>query len=112
MKLLPTVSAETGDVSEGGDPASSEVAGGDAGAGETDEDVQELPDGAGDLQPAQELPPGPRLQTHPPARLLCAQGGGKDEDVLTNVQEELSGSCLAWWVSLVLPPVVLQSYSP
>lgn len=31
--------AETGDVSEGGDLESPEVAGGDAGAGETDEDV-------------------------------------------------------------------------
>ncbi len=30
---------ETGDISEGGDPASSEVARGDAGAGETDENV-------------------------------------------------------------------------
>lgn len=86
VKLLPIVSAETGDVSEGGDPAGSEVAGGDAGAGEADEDVQELPDSAGDLQPAQELSPGPHLQTHPSARLLCAQRGGKDEDGLTNVQ--------------------------
>lgn len=96
VKLLPIVSAETWDVSEGGDPAGSEVAGGDAGAGEADEDVQELPDGAGDLQPAQELSPGPRLQTHPSARLLCAQRGGKDEDGLTNVQGRAHGLLFFW----------------
>ena len=77
---------ETGDVSEGGDPASSEVARGDAGAGEADEDVQKLPDGAGDLQPAHQLPPGPRLQTHPSAGPQRAAGGGKDVNELTNMQ--------------------------
>lgn len=37
-----------------------------------------MPDCPGDLQPAQKLSPGPRLQTHPCARLQRSQGGGKD----------------------------------
>lgn len=40
MKMLSCrLPVETGDVSEGGDPAGAEVARGDAGAGEADEDV-------------------------------------------------------------------------
>lgn len=41
------------------------MAGSGAGAGEADEDVEELPDSSRDFQPAQKLPPGPRIQTHP-----------------------------------------------
>lgn len=78
LKVIHVWPLETGDLPEGGDPESPEVAGGDARAGETDEDVQKLPDRPGDLQPAQKLQPGPRLQTHPPAGLQRAQGGGKD----------------------------------
>lgn len=62
------------------------MAGGDVGAGETDENVQELPDGEGDLQPAARLPPGPGLQAHPSAGLQCAQGGGKETRRTDTVQ--------------------------
>lgn len=72
-----TTRVEIGNVPEGGDSACSEVFGGDAGAGETDEGVSKRPDGSGDLQPAQKRPPRPRVQAHPNARVLRTESRGK-----------------------------------
>ena len=40
--------------------------------------LKELPDRAGDVQPAQERSRRPGVQTHPPAGLLWPQGGGSN----------------------------------
>lgn len=58
-------SAETGGCPEGGPAEVPEVAGGVPGGREADEDVQELPDHAGDIQPAEEFLPGTHLPPHP-----------------------------------------------
>lgn len=75
MGVSPS-SAETGGCPEGGPAEVPEVAGGVPGGREADEDVQDLPDHAGDIQPAEEFLPGTHLLPHPHPRLLCSQGAG------------------------------------
>lgn len=64
VRVSPS-SAETGGCPEGGHSEVPEVAGGVPGGREADEDVQELPDHAGDIQPAEECLPGTHLPPHP-----------------------------------------------
>lgn len=64
VRVSPS-SAETGGCPEGGPSEVPEVAGGVPGGREADEDVQELPDHTGDIQPAEEFLPGTHLPPHP-----------------------------------------------